>query len=55
MKNFAESLPGFRKLVAGNVILPGETGYDESRAIWNGMFDKKIKRPGWCHRAGKTR
>ncbi len=41
MKNFTESLPGFRKLVAGNVILPGETDYDESRAIWNGMFDKK--------------
>ncbi|MCK5068062.1 MAG: FAD-binding oxidoreductase [Bacteroidales bacterium] len=41
MKNFTESVPGFRKLVAGSVLLPGDPGYDESRAIWNGMFDKK--------------
>lgn len=41
MTNLKESVPGFRKLVAGNVILPGDAGYDESRAIWNGMFDKK--------------
>jgi len=40
MTNVSESVPGFRRLVAGNVILPGDSGYDEHRAIWNGMFDK---------------
>lgn len=39
MKN--ETVSPFRKLIAGRVILPGELGYDEARAIWNGMFDKK--------------
>ena len=24
----------------GKIILPNEPGYDEARAIWNGMFDK---------------
>ena len=41
MNKYIESVPGFRKLITGNVILPGETGYDDVRAIWNGMFDKK--------------
>ncbi|MEN8202657.1 MAG: FAD-binding oxidoreductase [Bacteroidota bacterium] len=36
-----ETVSGFSNLIVGNVILPGEKGYDESRAIWNGMFDKK--------------
>ncbi len=36
-----ESVPGFRKLFSGTVLLPGENGYDENRAIWNGMFDNK--------------
>jgi FAD/FMN-containing dehydrogenase len=41
MSNYTESVPAFRELISGTVLLPGETGYDESRAIWNGMFDKK--------------
>jgi len=41
MSNYKESVPAFRKLITGHVLLPGEKGYDESRAIWNGMFDKK--------------
>jgi len=39
MKN--ERVSAFSKLITGKVILPGENGYDEARAIWNGMFDKK--------------
>ena len=41
MSNYNESVPAFRKLISGQVLLPGEKSYDESRAIWNGMFDKK--------------
>ena len=41
MSNYIESVSGFRKQIAGTVLLPGEQGYDENRAIWNGMFDKK--------------
>ncbi|MEN8158379.1 MAG: FAD-binding oxidoreductase, partial [Bacteroidota bacterium] len=41
MNRINETVSGFRNLVKGNVILPGEPGYDEARAIWNGMFDKK--------------
>lgn len=32
---------GLKSAISGEVILPGETGYDAARAIWNGMFDRK--------------
>ena len=41
MNRIHETVSGFRNLVEGAVILPGEPGYDEARAIWNGMFDKR--------------
>jgi len=41
MNNYTDSIPGFKELITGTVLLPGDTGYNESRAIWNGMFDKK--------------
>jgi FAD/FMN-containing dehydrogenase len=41
MNQINESVSGFRNLIEGTVILPGESGYDEARAIWNGMFDRK--------------
>ncbi len=33
-------LASLRTAVRGKVLLPGEPGYDESRAIWNAMVDK---------------
>ncbi|MFD0976010.1 FAD-binding oxidoreductase [Salinimicrobium gaetbulicola] len=30
-----------RSEMEGPVLLPGDEGYDEARALWNGMFDKK--------------
>lgn len=41
MKMYTESVPAFRILIRGDVLLPGEQGYDEARAIWNGMFDRR--------------
>ena len=31
----------FNKSLGGDLILPGGTGYDEARTIWNGMIDKR--------------
>jgi len=36
-----ETVSGLNNLIAGNVVLPGDESYNESRAIWNGMFDNK--------------
>jgi hypothetical protein len=36
-----EALQGFIQGVRGNVIRPGDPGYDEARAIWNGLIDRK--------------
>jgi len=41
MTEFASSLQDFRNQFAGTVLIPGDSAYDEHRAIWNGMFDKK--------------
>lgn len=41
MIDLNDSASGFRKLIKGKVYLPGEPGYHEFRAIWNGMFDRK--------------
>lgn len=31
---------GFKASLRGELLLPGEEGYDKSRSIWNGMIDK---------------
>ena len=35
------SLENFRTLLRGPVLLPGEPGYDEARAIWNAIVDHR--------------
>lgn len=36
-----DHLAALRMRVKGPVLLPGDPGYDESRSIWNAMFDRK--------------
>jgi FAD/FMN-containing dehydrogenase len=38
MKN--EVVEAFKATLRGPVLLPGDPGYDEARAIWNGMIDR---------------
>jgi FAD/FMN-containing dehydrogenase len=37
----AEAIQGFAGGVRGPVLGPGDDGYDEARAIWNGLIDRR--------------
>ena len=37
----AEALEGFVTGVRGAVLQPGDQGYDDARAIWNGLIDRR--------------
>jgi FAD/FMN-containing dehydrogenase len=36
-----DALNNFKLRLRGPVLLPGDTGYDEARSLWNGMIDRK--------------
>jgi FAD/FMN-containing dehydrogenase len=36
-----DAVEGFRSQVRGPLLQPGHAGYDESRALWNGMIDRR--------------
>jgi FAD/FMN-containing dehydrogenase len=36
-----ETLNGLKMSLRGPMFTPGDVGYDESRTVWNGMFDKR--------------
>lgn len=36
-----EALQGFTEGVRGDVLRPADPGYDDARAIWNGLIDRK--------------
>jgi FAD/FMN-containing dehydrogenase len=37
----AEAVEGFVQGVRGRVLAPGDDGYDDARAIWNGLIDRR--------------
>ena len=37
----AEALQGFVEGIRGAVLRPGDQGYDDARAIWNGLIDRR--------------
>ncbi len=36
-----EAVDGLKMRLKGPLLFPGDAGYEDSRTVWNGMFDKK--------------
>lgn len=53
MKQFDEAiLTDFKSHFGGEVLLPGDPGYDDTRQIWNAMIDRKPALIARCKSAG---
>ena len=52
MKDLSEKITGLAKRSGGELLVPGNDGYDEARKIWNGMFDKKPRVISRCKSVG---
>ena len=35
-----QTATGFRQKLTGDLLQPGDQGYDEARKVWNGMIDR---------------
>ena len=44
-----ESIETLQGTIKGTIILPGDATYDETRAIWNAMIDKRPVAIIQCH------
>jgi hypothetical protein len=42
-----DAIERFKSELRGDLCLPGEPGYEQARAIWNGMIERH---PGWVVR-----
>ena len=38
---FASGVDAFRERFAGDVLVPGDPGYDDARSVWNGDIDRR--------------
>ncbi len=53
MRQFQEAiLTEFKSHFEGDILLPGDPGYDDTRQIWNGMIDRKPALIARCKSAG---
>jgi len=53
MRQFQEAiLTEFKSHFGGDILLPGDPGYDDTRQIWNGMIDRKPALIARCKSAG---
>ena len=44
-----QALHDFQKKLTGDLLLPDDKGYDETRKVWNGMIDKHPALIVRCH------
>ena len=47
-----DSVEGLGEQVAGEVLVSGQSGYDDARAVWNAMIDRKPALIVRCKNAG---
>jgi FAD/FMN-containing dehydrogenase len=53
MRQFQEAiLTEFKSHFGGDILIPGDPGYDDTRQIWNGMIDRKPALIACCKSAG---
>jgi FAD/FMN-containing dehydrogenase len=45
------SVDGLRSRLQGQVLLPGDGGYDDARTVWNAMFDRRPSLIARCRNA----
>ncbi|WP_246696115.1 FAD-binding oxidoreductase [Mesorhizobium sp. SARCC-RB16n] len=48
----ASEIARLRQAIRGDLILPGDAGYDRARRVWNGMVDKRPAAVIYCAQAG---
>jgi hypothetical protein len=49
------ALAEFKTSLAGELIQPGENGYDEARQVYNGMIDRRPRLIALCRRRRRYR
>ncbi|MGB6032489.1 MAG: FAD-dependent oxidoreductase, partial [Bacteroidota bacterium] len=50
-KRTTTDIQSLKRSIQGELLVPGDSGYDEARSMWNGMFDRK---PGIIARCKNT-
>lgn len=48
----ASEVAQLRRRLSGDVVIPGDAGYDEARKVWNGAVDKQPAMVAYCAHTG---